>query len=211
LCPEFSCKKDLDFEDIQAARISKSSQKKLEQLLLVAKVNASDNLDFCPITECSKVALLTPYVNLGQCQTCHFKFCISCHGNYHSFELCPTNLDRLVNSSLYVMREEITLEDGTKMTIEKKIYGKENMTVRKMEMESALRKREFQNLSESLFFKFCAKKCPKCKTLIEKAGGCHHMECGNCGLHFCWTCRLPMSKCKAENCQNNLTAVNTVD
>jgi len=109
------------------------------------------------------------------------------------------------------MREEITLEDGTKKEIENKIYGKGNLMVKKNEIKAQIRKREFITLSENLFFKFCAKKCPKCKTLIEKAGGCHHMECAKCGLHFCWTCRQPMSRCKAEGCQNNLTAVNTVD
>ncbi|KAI0050159.1 hypothetical protein FA95DRAFT_690037 [Auriscalpium vulgare] len=32
------------------------------------------------------------------------------------------------------------------------------------------------------------KKCPNCSALIEKAGGCNHMECRLCHAHICWRC-----------------------
>ena len=32
------------------------------------------------------------------------------------------------------------------------------------------------------------KSCPACHVLIEKNGGCNHMECFKCQHDFCWTC-----------------------
>ncbi|GFQ78243.1 ATP-dependent RNA helicase DEAH12, chloroplastic [Trichonephila clavata] len=32
------------------------------------------------------------------------------------------------------------------------------------------------------------KQCPYCQVVIEKEGGCNHMECTNCKKHLCWLC-----------------------
>ena len=40
------------------------------------------------------------------------------------------------------------------------------------------------------------KPCPKCFVPIEKNGGCSHMKCIWCGLHFCWDCHYAMGDCK---------------
>eukprot|EP01121_Diplochlamys_sp_Union-15-3_P018346 TRINITY_DN6656_c0_g2_i1.p1 TRINITY_DN6656_c0_g2~~TRINITY_DN6656_c0_g2_i1.p1 ORF type:complete len:503 (+),score=81.00 TRINITY_DN6656_c0_g2_i1:99-1607(+) len=46
------------------------------------------------------------------------------------------------------------------------------------------------------------KKCPKCRSPIEKNGGCMHMTCrkdsGGCGYEFCWLCRGVWSEHGAE-------------
>ena len=42
--------------------------------------------------------------------------------------------------------------------------------------------------------------CPACSVPIEKDGGCHHMNCTNCGVHFCWDCLQTMEACTATRC-----------
>jgi hypothetical protein len=37
------------------------------------------------------------------------------------------------------------------------------------------------------------KTCPKCKTQIEKNGGCFMMTCTQCRLQFCWACQRAWS------------------
>ena len=54
------------------------------------------------------------------------------------------------------------------------------------------------------YIKSRTKPCPKCKTLIEKNEGCHHMTCMKCGHHWCWICHADWGKhgygkpCKQE-------------
>ena len=38
--------------------------------------------------------------------------------------------------------------------------------------------------------------CPKCQSIIEKDGGCNHVECYRCKHEFCWMC---LSNCKASH------------
>lgn len=38
-----------------------------------------------------------------------------------------------------------------------------------------------------------SKKCPSCKALIEKNGGCDHMTCSKCSHQFHWECSCPYS------------------
>lgn len=33
------------------------------------------------------------------------------------------------------------------------------------------------------------KKCPKCKVMTEKVGGCNHITCPSCDAHWCWVCQ----------------------
>ncbi|KDR76477.1 hypothetical protein GALMADRAFT_139404 [Galerina marginata CBS 339.88] len=46
-----------------------------------------------------------------------------------------------------------------------------------------------ERLNQQLALAHGYKKCPQCKTWIEKIGGCDHMEC-RCGAHICWICMV---------------------
>jgi len=62
------------------------------------------------------------------------------------------------------------------------------------------------NATNSLFISWAnknTKDCPKCKSKIEKNGGCNHMKCIECKHQFCWLClgdyisaHWSTSKCK---------------
>ena len=39
-----------------------------------------------------------------------------------------------------------------------------------------------------LWIKANTKKCPSCKAMIEKNGGCNSVRCHNCNVEFCWMC-----------------------
>ncbi|WFD35316.1 RBR-type E3 ubiquitin transferase [Malassezia cuniculi] len=38
------------------------------------------------------------------------------------------------------------------------------------------------------------KECPKCRSTIEKNGGCNHMTCSKCRYEFCWICSGPWTE-----------------
>ena len=48
------------------------------------------------------------------------------------------------------------------------------------------------------------KKCPKCKILIEKNGGCNHVTCSKCEAHICWVC---MGVFSADQVYNHMELV----
>ncbi|XP_015782918.1 probable E3 ubiquitin-protein ligase RNF217 [Tetranychus urticae] len=41
-----------------------------------------------------------------------------------------------------------------------------------------------------------AQRCPKCKTFIQKSGGCDHMHCNRCKTGFCYRCGEPLRRLK---------------
>jgi len=38
------------------------------------------------------------------------------------------------------------------------------------------------------------KKCPDCKLLTMRDGGCFHMTCVKCSIHWCWTCNQQITQ-----------------
>jgi len=44
--------------------------------------------------------------------------------------------------------------------------------------------------------------CPACFVPIEKDFGCHHMQCTQCGFHFCWECLQSLHECCKNGCNS---------
>ncbi len=45
---------------------------------------------------------------------------------------------------------------------------------------------------------FLDEPCPKCGVMIQKNGGCEHMQCSRCKYEFCWLCLGPFFSYKHE-------------
>ena len=45
-----------------------------------------------------------------------------------------------------------------------------------------------QQHSSEEWIEFATRQCPKCKTRIQKDGGCNYMRCSRCQFEFCWVC-----------------------
>ncbi|KAI6193458.1 RBR-type E3 ubiquitin transferase [Aphelenchoides besseyi] len=54
------------------------------------------------------------------------------------------------------------------------------------------------------------KKCPGCKTNIEKNGGCEHMTCKRCKHEFCWLC-LAARRSSDHSCNLLVRVAQSVD
>lgn len=103
------------------------------------------------------------------------RFCFCCNRAYHFPFPC-----QLVDKWKKVFKAEMIKID---------CLGKEESVYlqKKAQLE---RQRELENRSID-YINLNAKKCPQCRSNIEKNGGCNHMICGRCGHQFCWVCLGP--------------------
>ncbi len=97
-----------------------------------------------------------------ECFYCQFTFCRRCEESWHPQIQCPK--ERIV--------QEI-IENPDQNSVQLNI----------IELKKVLLEIESVQMIEQ-----CSKPCPSCNVRIEKNGGCQHMNCRACKIHFCWTC-----------------------
>jgi E3 ubiquitin-protein ligase RNF14 len=97
-----------------------------------------------------------------ECLNCRFTFCRRCEETWHPQIQCP--------------KEQI---------IQKIIENPDQNSsqLNKIELKKLLLEIESVQMIER-----CSKPCPSCNVRIEKNGGCQHMHCRACQIHFCWVC-----------------------
>lgn len=64
--------------------------------------------------------------------------------------------------------------------------GTEALQKMKFKCSDCSRALEDAKSTTELGYKLCPN--PDCKIPTDKSGGCNHITCGSCGIHWCWTC-----------------------
>ena len=96
-----------------------------------------------------------------ECLSCEFKFCRRCEEVWHPQIQCPK---------------------------EKLLENLENLEENSSQYNPIQLKKLLAEIQCIQTIEQLSKPCPQCHVRIEKNGGCQHMNCRACQIHFCWTC-----------------------
>lgn len=131
----------------------------------------SKNLIWCPRCHQSIICPISEsqsgnHPSFAQCFHCQFAFCRRCEETWHPQLRCPKE-DRFQS-----------LLDPTVPSSSSSRHPLNPNEVKKILME----------IDTAQIIEQCSKPCPSCQVRIEKNGGCSHMHCRACQVHFCWIC-----------------------
>lgn len=137
-----------------------------EKLLLKYQQHLVDMID-CPRCHQSIVCIPSEsvtgnHLSFVECLYCQFTFCRRCDQSWHPQVECPKM--KLVQE--LIKNPESAPSAMNQIELKKLL----------LEIES------IQTIEQ------CSKPCPSCQVRIEKNGGCQHMNCRACSIHFCWSC-----------------------
>lgn len=122
-----------------------------------------------------------------------YAWCIDCaRAKKYLERVCaagaPADLDDWVCESCEQIREETAEREAAELEAEIARIEAED---RRLGYEERMTAQTLQRARMSIKAKQCkrlvSKKCPNCKAMTERAGGCGHMTC-RCGTHWCWYC-----------------------
>ncbi|CAF3201143.1 unnamed protein product [Rotaria socialis] len=102
--------------------------------------------------------------SFAECVHCQFIFCRRCQQSWHPQVQCPKD----------AMIQDIQQNPNA---------DKDKLKLNRIELSKILL--ELDNIQ---IIEQCTKPCPSCQVRIEKNGGCQHMNCRHCQIHFCWLC-----------------------
>uniref|UniRef100_A0A8R1Z9X3 RBR-type E3 ubiquitin transferase n=1 Tax=Pristionchus pacificus TaxID=54126 RepID=A0A8R1Z9X3_PRIPA len=158
-------------QEVVKKAIGEEEYERYEAILLERALGAMDDMAICPRIACGKYVIVNP-VNrqLGQCDACSYAFCVICRKTYHGVEGCRWQIDEKLK-----LLEEYEKGDN-RHDLEKRAGGKDAL------------EKMISNLRNDKWLLENSKKCPKCKTDIEKNNGCNKMKCSKCATAFCWLC-----------------------
>jgi len=180
-CPANQCESQAHPDQVKQL-VSGELFARYDRLLLQCSLDTMSDVVYCPRTVCATAVLIEQDSDgntsgQGSCPACHFVFCIYCKQAYHGVAPCKIQADNLVK-----LRKEYLDADCAGKKILEKRFGKQ--TIKKLIEESFTQ----DWLNEN------SKKCPHCKTSIQKVDGCNKMTCSKCHAYFCWMCMANLSR-----------------
>jgi len=129
---------------------------------------------------------------LAACDTCRYTFCRRCRGIYHSQTLCrDQDLAEQIERARKKQQEQLlTTLARTNEKIQDSFDSRARFT-KKFEEISIDFTKEIDLFEEVMnaerMSSLGTQQCPQCHVMIEKNGGCSHMHCTQCDLHFTWS------------------------
>eukprot|EP00033_Pygsuia_biforma_P001211 GCRY01001374.1.p1 GENE.GCRY01001374.1~~GCRY01001374.1.p1 ORF type:complete len:619 (+),score=134.06 GCRY01001374.1:157-2013(+) len=168
-CP--LCHRPYDLAEIRASA-GPTTAERLNDALLTRFLGTQQDIDYCP--RCGGRAYLGAKKDaIGKCGVCHFIFCVQCRQPYHPAVPCSHSRD---------------LAPPREMTVDEEQQYRQAA-------ENALQDiNMLQSKQNDVFLSLFTKPCPRCSARIFKTGGCRHMHCSVCNMHFCWRCLKDISE-----------------
>jgi len=173
LCPGHNCDKLVPVE-ITEKLVSRDMAKRYLQFDIKAFVDTNPNLRWCPHPGCGRAVKLPEAPSSSQRQnsstTSNAKsvdcglghyFCWMCLGEAHE----PCNCE----------------------TWQKWLKKVDEINPNKAKDQAEDR----ESIANAFWLISNSKKCPNCRSHIQKNEGCNHMTCSKCKYDFCWVCLEP--------------------
>ncbi|RWS16199.1 E3 ubiquitin-protein ligase RNF14-like protein [Dinothrombium tinctorium] len=130
-----------------------------DQLLFSSVLQTMGDIVYCPRIKCQSPVVTEPNEKLALCP---------------SFSPCRLWKDDNERIEMLQKYQRSNFEERKAM---EKTYGKKEL----LDALNSLLSEEY--LEEN------TKKCPSCKSPIEKLEGCNKMTCRKCNAYFCWLCK----------------------
>lgn len=178
ICPQDKCKNLLCLSDIQfILRYYPLDFQRYTELADLSRLESeltdeSSSTRRCPAEHCNYVFCFVPGTGAEgrpfHCPDCRQRFCLQCGANNH--KVGPAHPGLSCAERYQQLKEEA--EERRKF----QLWQEENQKA----------DQRFQELLKKEKQSGMTLPCPRCKMAITKNGGCNHMYCTNCKLHFNW-------------------------
>ncbi|XP_063417872.1 E3 ubiquitin-protein ligase RNF14-like isoform X1 [Mytilus trossulus] len=182
LCPEPKCETEIRPYILKEV-LNDDDYERWERLILQYGLDTMGDIIYCP--RCQNVVVKEE--DLGHCLSCLFTFCTKCLEKWHQGDTC-------------FFEKEVEGDEEGKNGSTKSEYVEESEKAERKRLHK--QRRAEMNLSYQLI-KARTRQCWKCKSPIEKNGGCNKVTCSRCSTAMCWACGRDITKISYAHFSDN--------